>query len=32
MNERIAELAAQAGYVAIPNAEFANSLNQAFPS
>ena len=30
MNKRIEELAIEAGYVPVPNAEFANSLNQAF--
>jgi len=30
MNERIKELALEAGYVPVPNAEFANSLNEAF--
>ena len=29
-HERIRELALQAGYVPVPNAEFANSLNEAF--
>jgi hypothetical protein len=30
MNDRIRQLAEQAGYVPIPNAEFAISLNQLF--
>ena len=30
MKERIKELAVEAGYVPVPNAEFANSLNEAF--
>ena len=30
MNERIKELVLEAGYVPVPNAEFANSLNKAF--